>query len=441
MAIKVIQSELQLTGQGSYLACFDPYVQSVLGLTPTFVRRRFVLECLLSDRVFTSVSHVLGSWISFDILQEFRLLLDAEIILLYSREYNSIQGVVADRLARFPTEERLYQGWGLALTMSDYRDQLFNACPGPRGQDIEKIADAKLALLQQSLRSVVSHSPMAGMTTYKNELVRDLRALAGTMPRRRSRRFVGRLTAFIEDTVTDRLNRHLYAEIVRASPLSDAERRAVLNVNVTNYCVGYLSNLNWKPSTDAPFLVERLRRSPTSKPRPARSAAALGFAQSEALRTLIEGCALQADLLDSLNAEDIIELRTNVHLQRFREETRLVARAMLAVGADSDPASYINDVGKLVTELCGFIRKRLRRQCEKMRRFHEVRGVCYTLFLLAAGSFFHPLLLLAAGPPLWDYATNNGLSYRLLRNTHRFDLIFLARILRQYLAPGGEGEG
>ncbi len=238
MGTKIIQFENTLGADSSYLASFDPYLQRAMGLSYDFVRRRLYIQCLMNERVFTSISHILGSTISTRLLQENKLLLEEKIIVPYSREYHSVTGIVRDRFSRYDGDRELYERWGIPISKSAYQAQIFGLTTATSKKDIRQVAEEKIEFLNSALKSVVSHSPLRGMQTFKNELLRDLRDSLASCELKSLDGVISGLVDFIDENVSDRLNRDLYFSILENHNVPRHVRERLLGILNFNYHIG-----------------------------------------------------------------------------------------------------------------------------------------------------------------------------------------------------------
>lgn len=433
MSAKIIEFENKLVGDSCYLSCFDPYVQRALGLSYQFVRRRLYVQCLMNERIFTSISHILASAISSRLLKENTLLLEGEIVIPYSREYHSVKGIVKDRVSRYQQDAELYRKWDIPISGNAYLSQIFNAFPGHMTEDVRRIAENKVEFLDSKLKSVVSHSPLPGMQTFKKELLFDLRD-SGKSSQLEMRTFIGRLADFIDESVSDRMNRDLYFAILNKYGIPARERIQLVNILNFNYHVGYLSNLRWQPVLDAPWLEEIYEERFDKKPYIAKKMAILGKASAKALEELIQVSSVPTDYLDRLTAEDIVKLRANSCLRSFRYQVKQIILSLLFPTSEELQEYLLKQAARLAKEVVRLIIEQARSEARSLSRIVRIHN--FVMCIFAAGfSYLHPALLILLVPPAIDTLVERGPTYQLLMRTHKYDLAFLMRELERLWMP------
>lgn len=435
MSIKILQLEDEQVGDSSYLSCFDPYVQRAFHLSYRFVRRRFLIECLMNDRLFTSLSHILASALSFNIIVENKILLENEVVIPYARQYHSVSEVVRDRLSRYDTDSELYRKWRLPISMQSYMQQIFNEIPALDVTDVKKIAEQKEEFLDSSLGCVVSHPPSPGMDTFKMGVLQDLKDYYGTVKAKTRKKLTRRLINFIDQTVSDRMNRNMYFTIFEKYKFPKEERKQLLDIIIFNYYIGYLSNLKWKPNLNPPFLdsTNEIRLNKLS--HPGKKAVILGRTSAHAFEEFIQVSSIPVNFIESLTANDILELRNCSHLKSFRYYVKKLILEFLAPTTETYQVALLQQTSETASEVIKTIRERFRSQTHSMSYLLRFRNFLYTISLFAAGTLLHPALLILLLPPTIDLLSQGGLTHQILARTHKYDLVFLKNYLDRLWLP------
>lgn len=435
MAVRKVQSRDVPFGCASYFAFFDPYVQMCSGMRYEHVRRRLFLECLMNDFVFTSLSHILASDISTRLFEENVLLHQQGIVIPYSREHDSVGGLIKDRLARFDSDRELYAKWGIPLTLAAYKKQIFNEVQvtGQAGV-IDKVAEEKTAFYDSELRWVASHSPLPGMQTFKEALLYDLRKVERIgAAENKTKLLVSRLMSFIEENVTDRLNRDLFMRILNEYGMSPKTRRRLLDALNFNYNWGYLSNLGWQSVLASPWFASVYERPFDKEPRLNRRLLILGHASLVALQKFVQEARIPSELFDRLTAKDIVELRQDPLITRFREVSRKAVLGLLSPVSSASQESLFTECSRLAKAAANIIGLRAKNERVRLVNVRRVRNFVYwTISLFAAGFvLMQPALAILLIPPAFDILSGGEFTKAVLLRTHSFDLALLEDRLRK----------
>ena len=434
MPIKEIKLDTDFVGDSSYLSCFDPYIQRALNLRYDFIRRRLFIECLMNDRVFTSLSHILASGISFKLIMENKLLLEEEIIIPYTRENRTISGVIRDKFYRYERDIDLYKKWRIPISIESYMTQIFCEYPEP-DTDIKKIAEQKEGFLDSSLSCIVRHTPMPGMITFKNELLCDLKKLRKSVRLKYLKTFAGRLTDFIDDTVSDRMNRNLYFSIIDKQNLDSKKKKQLIDILISNYSIGYLSNLRWMPALDPSLLESICGRTHNKHSINLKKSLILGKASTKALEKFIYASSIPVQFIDSLTADDVVALRKNIHFLHFRHLVKSLISQFIIPSTEEDQLSLLQEATDVANEIFKLIQKQARDQTCSLSNVIKYRNFLYAMFLFAAGTLLHPGLVILLVPPMVDVLTKGGFTHQILCRTHKYDLVFLKHHLERLWMP------
>lgn len=421
-------------GAITYLSYFDPYVQRALGITPLAARRRFFIDCLVSDHVVTSLSHILGSWTTFELIRDAAPLLQMGVVLPYARQYTSTGAIINDRTMRFDADARIYASYGKNLTMTDYLHQTFNEVPAPGCLSMEAIAEQKQSFLDNNVRHIVNGAPNNGMAVFKAGLLKSLTAAASKSERSSDRDAILRLATDVREHVADRLNRSLFNDLLTQA-ISDVHlRRRLRLASITHYSIGYLSNL--PPSSHGSILPSVLM--PSSANMSSFNGAplttqpiVLSQALHAALHELWQSASIPAHYLDTLTPESILELRKSRLLADFRALIAETTERILTADSQRTTTDLAKRSAEISRAVVDELRQERKRQMRRISRARRGVDLSYTLALSAAGTLIHPALLILAAPPLYDQMTDRRLSEGLLGMTHRWDLIQLEQLFKR----------
>jgi hypothetical protein len=442
VALDLLRDENSLRGSKAYLYYFDPHIQRTLRLSEQWIRRAFVVDCLMHDHLFTSLSHLLGSSVTTRVLENYPGVLAAGVVAIYVREFASVSDFVAGREARYEKERALYDYWHIELPYREYERQLYDDVPVPEEvtRDPEQIRDAKCAFLEEYLARGVSHSPLPGMGVYSRQLTNDFDPAHS--PFRNGfggfEQEMGRLHEFVRTRVVDRLNRSLLATAADRLIGDPAVVELIARINAIDYLLGYRANLGgdvlFSPEWGYAMLDSKYGTYAWHRMGFVITSAALG----KALDQLMRDSRIAPEVLDWLTDTDILGLRESVNLRAYRALVEEIARRLQLEAEEVGSLHLVDGARHVLDDVMKEIVARAKTQRRALRRAEEVKRRLYHLCnLVAMGSAFAALW-----PPLWPLALAAGLPYfeplikRARRSSGEYPLVLLGNEIRRATEPG-----
>lgn len=393
----------------AYLAYLDPYLQIMRQLDRTAVRRQLILDLLTHDILYTSVSHILASDISYSVIREAAKLLESDTaaIVPYSRQCASVNDLLNDRWRRYDHDREMFRRWGVPLTQHDYETQLFNSVPGESLRDLGAIRDEKIEFLDSHLHQRVRHSPAVGMREFKGLLLNSWTDVARVTDEPRARREIEILIRQVEELVDDRLNRSFVTTVAPLISTDPKMIRKLEGATSASYEAGYLVNLAQGAALPTLSTVGLSHWTEEGLPPGAWPMAIRGQAASDSMRGLLRSAGIDPDTLDALSFDDVMVIRNLPELAEFHSLLDKTADDILASCPTTQLIRSTNQAADAAKRIVSAIQEQRNVSAGKLRQYEFVWRTTAALAGAAggiAGSLINPWFFALLSPGVVDVA-------------------------------------
>jgi hypothetical protein len=123
-----------------YPAYLDPFSQLITQPSLQTLRRKLYADAIMNEHIIPSLSHILGSNATTQLILNEPELLDEKIIVPFiSQPYTSVDKYVDGHLYDFEKDKKVYGDLGISLNMKSYKFHFFKIYPARQSIDQKPI--------------------------------------------------------------------------------------------------------------------------------------------------------------------------------------------------------------------------------------------------------------------------------------------------------------
>jgi len=310
-----------------YPTYLDPFSQYISQPDLKTLKRRLYVDAIMNEHIIPSISHILRSNTTTQLLLEEPELLEEKIIVPFMGQCSSIEEYINEHY-KFERDKEIYSKAGLLINEVSYKKQLFSfpqtlQITGIDKLPIDTLIERKRCLLEEHTKIVVRFSIPEGKKVLKEGILRDYDM--STSPFKEDlyeyQEFDKYLTSFLQDYLSkeDRIDRALVLRLMEKSQVKEKHRSLFLSILNADYYLGGVSQLDCALGTEKP-LLNIYKRKFESGVIPVKQSISVEEVKNRVFNKFLDVMNVSVSTIDKLDIDGLLSIRKDRATKAFRNQ-------------------------------------------------------------------------------------------------------------------------
>ena len=397
-----IVSPQKLSNLKIYPTYLDPFSQLVTQPDLKTLKRRLYTDAIMNEHIIPSISHILRSNATTQLLLEEPAFLDEKIIVPFmSGQCSSIEEYINDRY-KFEMDKEIYSKVGLSINELSYKKQLFSLPQTQQITEIDKLPidmliERKRCLLEEHAKMVIKFSIPEGKKVLNEGICRDYDL--NTSPFKEDlleyKEFNKDFISFLQDYLSkeNRIDRALVLRLMEKRQVKEKHRALLLTILNADYYLGGVSQLDCTLGTEQSFWNIYKRKFESSVISMNQSVS-VGEIKNRVFNKFLDVMNVSPNALDRLDIDGLLSVREDSATKAFRKQyNEIIEQKTKGIPFNSN----IFEIKDLEKEVVETIKSEASKQSILLEKTEKTRKVLFYITVSASTlSFAFPHITIPA---------------------------------------------
>jgi hypothetical protein len=411
--VKILSPE-SLGNLKIYPTHFDPFNQLITQPDLLTLRRRLYADAIMNEYIILSLSHILGSNLTTQLLLNEQQLLDDGIIVPFiSQPYSSVEEYIDSHVGNFERNRKVYEKFGLFINEESYKRQIFKVFLSGQPIDeksLDELITLKRDFLANHIKVATTYHPRATENVvFQQGILSDFNPRTSPFKRKliRYHEFAKNFSSFLYDYFSqmESIDRSLALKLIEKNVGNKKYRNLFFKILLLDYYLGGCSQLDALLGIQQQF-VEIYKKKFERGIVPVQKTILMGEIKGRVFNKFLDVMNIRADILDKLDIDGLLSVRKDRTTEKFRTRYHEIIKQRIN-GIDAS----ISEIGNMEREVAEAIESEASKQLSLYEKFeYSIRALKFASHTIFGISLFASAFSFSLGL----YPTIAGIGFRIM---------------------------